>query len=76
MSLPFISISMCLQNSFMCVISSFNFCPIVVHFSQEQLDRSVVRVKENVISGPTFRLNAHPFLAEISAHVLIRGNYG
>ena len=60
----------------MCVISPFNFCPIVVHFSQEQLDHHGVRVKENVISGPTFRLNAHPFLAEISAHVLIRGNYG
>ena len=27
-SLPVISVSMCLQSSFMCVISSFNFSPI------------------------------------------------
>ena len=27
-SLPDVSISMCFQSSFVCVISSFNFCPI------------------------------------------------
>lgn len=31
-SLPVISVSMCLQSSFMCVISSFNFSPIASLF--------------------------------------------
>ena len=67
---------MCLQSSFMCVISSFNFVLLSRTSSQEQLDHSLVRVKKNVISGPTYLLSIKrpSSLAEMSARALIRGN--